>query len=582
MRLGISELESWVMHRFESTRIDDNPVTRAATNMFSAKLPLIRMSCHARWTATGLAILLCLATGILAHAACTAPPSLKARLQSQPPAETYASLGTWFGDRKQFQCAAEAFAAAVKLQPDSASLTYMWGLSLYSAGDIQGAFAPLRLAVRLGPRDARPHLVLGAALDQASRIADAEQEWRAALAIDPGSGVALDGLSRDLLTDKDYTAVIVLLERSANRDQRTPLQTLNLGMAYAKTLQLNEASKVLRDGLNTTPDSLPIANELAIVFMLLGRPEEANTVLAAALDRHPSDLNTQVLYLRVLVSSKSEGASQLGQKLLLTAPQNWEVLYLNAQLEMRAGDYPQARAHLEQSIALKPDYFSSQEALGNVLANLDDFAGARTHLEKAIELGDGEPAVQYELAKALQNLGQIEQSKEKMRLFQEMREAEADRTLAADKIESGDRAMAAGDAAQAVALYREALTNDPNEALLAYKLAKALDKTKDIVAERAALQHAIELNPNLVEAQNQMGYLASRSGDDVQAESYFRAAIHASPSYLPAWINLAATLAGEEKWQDAKQALAHALEIDPNSSEAHRLDQVIAAAQANP
>jgi tetratricopeptide (TPR) repeat protein len=142
--------------------------------------------------------------------------------------------------------------------------------------------------------------------------------------------------------------------------------------------------------------------------------------------------------------------------------------------------------------------------------------------------------------------------------------------------------MAAGDAAQAVALYREALANDPNEALVAYKLAKALDKTDDFVNEKAELQRAIELNPNLAEAQNQMGYLAGKSGDLAQAESCYRAAVHASPSYVLAWINLAATLADEAKWQDAKQAVAHALEIDPDSAEARRLNQAIAAAQASP
>lgn len=531
---------------------------------------------------TCLGILLAGLAGPHAHAACIAPPATNARLQSNPTAEIYASLGAWFGDRKQFACAAEAYANAVKFQPDSASLNYMWGLSLYSADDVQEAFAALRKAASLDTSDARPHLLLGTALDQTSQFADAEREWRAALAIDPSSAVALDGLSRDLLNDKDYAAAIALLERSPHPEQRTPTQALNLGMAYARTLQLKEASKVLREGLSTAPDSLPLADELAVVLMLVDRPEEAVTVLSDALARHPGDLNTQVLYLRVLVSSQSENAQQLGQKLLITAPHNWEVLYLNAQLEIRAGQFQKARAQLEQSVALKPDYFQSQEALGNALFQLKDFTGAKEHLEKAIELGDGEPAVQYELAKVLQNLGEVEQSQEKLRIYQTMRKAEADRTLAVGKIESGDRAMAAGDAAQAVTLYREALSDDPNEALLAYKLAKALDKTKDLDAERAALQRAIELNPNLAEAQNQMGYLDVKSGDDVQAESYFRAAVHASPSYLPAWINLAATLAGEAKWQDAKQALARALELDPHSAEAHRLDQAIAAAQANP
>jgi tetratricopeptide (TPR) repeat protein len=102
------------------------------------------------------------------------------------------------------------------------------------------------------------------------------------------------------------------------------------------------------------------------------------------------------------------------------------------------------------------------------------------------------------------------------------------------------------------------------------------------VNERTELERAIQLNPNLAEAQNQLGYLSGKAGDLGQAESCYRAAVHASPSYLVAWINLAATLADEAKWQDARQAAAHALEIDPNNAEARRLAEAIAAAQARP
>ena len=74
-----------------------------------------------------------------------------------------------------------------------------------------------------------------------------------------------------------------------------------------------------------------------------------------------------------------------------------------------------------------------------------------------------------------------------------------------------------------------------------------------------------------------MGYLSARSGDVAAAESYFHAAIDASPSYVAAWINLAATLASESKWHDATQAVDRALEIDPSNAEARQLEQAIQA-----
>jgi Flp pilus assembly protein TadD len=504
------------------------------------------------------------------------------RLQNQRTADTYTELGNWFGDRKQFQCAAEAFASAFELKPDSASLAYLWGLSLYSGGDIQGAAEPLRVAEKLDPSDVRPHLALGAALDQAGKTADAEGEWRAALAIDPDSAEALEGLSRDLLNNKDYSSVISLLEKPAYRTNRTPLQSLNLGMAYAKTAQLDIAARVLREGLDTTPDSLAIADELSVVLIIMGREDEAFPVLELALEKHPGDMDTQLLYFRSLVTSHNEKAKQLGSKLLLSAPHNWEVLYLNGILETREAEWPQARAHLEQAVALRPDYVRARTALGVVLAKLNDAKGAKQLLEQAIAQGDMAPETRYELSRVYKSLGEVEKAKEQIDAYRQLNGAQSDRAQAAGKAQMGDQAMEAGDPQKAAALYREAIESNPGEALLQYKLAMALDKSNDKTGELAALDQAIHLNPNLPEAQNQLGYLAIRSGDTAKAEEYFRAAVRASPSYAAAWINLAAAFASETRWKDAGDAVAHALEAEPDNVKARELQQAIDSAQAQP
>jgi Flp pilus assembly protein TadD len=507
---------------------------------------------------------------------------MRAELQASPSAEKYASLGTWFGGQKQFACAANAFASAAKMQPDSASYLYLWGLSLYSAGRLAEAEDPLRAAARINSSDVRPHLALAATLDKQRRNSAAETEWRAALAIDPDSETALDALSQDLIDDKDYVGIMTLLGSPAQTRVRSPLQSLNLGIAYASSAMLNEASKVLREGLNTAPDSLPLARELALVLKVLSRDGEAYAVLDLALQRHPGDLDTQVLYCRMLVSGHSENAPQLVRKVLLAHPDNWEVLYLSSVLETQDGDFKQAQVHLGRSVALNPNDPRSQMALGNVLAKLQDLKGAREHFEKAIALAVPDPEVQYDLAKVLQSMGDREQAQEHLRIYQQLKKAQADRTEAAGKAEVGDEAMAAGDAVKAAALYRAALAANPNEPLLSYKLARALDKTNDLVNEKAALERAIQLNPNLPEAQNQLGYLAVRGGDAAAAEAYFRAAIQASASYVSAWVNLAATLASEARWHDASEAVDHALAIDPSNAEARQLEQAIRDAQPKP
>ena len=250
----------------------------------------------------------------------------------------------------------------------------MFGVSLLS-GNAQEAIAPLQVSEKLDPRNPKLHPVLASAYDELHQTRKAETEWQAALEFDPDSSPARStALSRDLILDHDYAGTIALLENPIVSGQRTALQSLNLGLAYAGNAKLEEASRVLRDGLNTTPDSLALANQLASVLKQLGRPEEASMALNLALTLHPedihsADLDTEVHYLRTLVrDTGSEKAAAVGEQLLTAAPHNWEVLYLNAVLETKAGKLQTARDHLEQSVELNAGFASGQAALGLVLA----------------------------------------------------------------------------------------------------------------------------------------------------------------------------------------------------------------------
>jgi Flp pilus assembly protein TadD len=515
-------------------------------------------------------------------AQCNLSPELQMKLKMSPTAETYAGIGQRFADLKMFDCAAESFASASKLQPQSAPLAYLWGLSLYTAGKDEAALLPLHTSARLNPGDIRSHLVTAAAMDRLKRIPEAEAEWRLALAIDPDSATALDSLSVDLIDLKDYASVIALLEKPGSDRARTSLQSLNLGIAYGGRAELDEAAKVLREGLDNDPDSLAIADELAVVLMLHGHDQDAFAVLNLALAKRPNDQPTQLLYLRTMVSSHSDKAQDYGHKLLEAYPDDWEVQYLNGVLESREADFQTARSHLERSIALNPGEYRPHDALGNVLARLDDLPGARTELETAIALGDDQPEVQYDLAMVLKRLGDKAGAQQRLEIYQKLRGARSDKEQAAGKAEEAEQAMSAGQSAKAVSLYREATTILPDEPLLHYKLALALDKMQDTAGETAELDRTIQLNPNLAEAQNQRGFIAVRSGDARQAESCFRAAIRISPSFTAAWINLAATLASETRWQEARQAVNHALEIDPENAQARQLDQALSEAHPGP
>jgi len=238
------------------------------------------------------AFLLSGAALVFSQTQCMPPDAMKPQLQGKPAAGALNDLGVWFGDHKQYDCAANVFAASLQAEPeqkDAPHVAFMFGVSLDLSGDLKEAIPALQAAEQLGYRDIRLHVILAEALDATHATKDAEAEWRRALEYDPELSSALDALSNDLLLDKDYASAIAVLEVPRLVGQRTPQQSLTLATAYAATGKLDETARVLRDGLNTSPDSLDLAKRLGSALIQLHRRDEAVALLELTVAKHPED-----------------------------------------------------------------------------------------------------------------------------------------------------------------------------------------------------------------------------------------------------------------------------------------------------
>ena len=508
---------------------------------------------------------------------CAPPPALKAKLHPKPTADVYAAIGTWFGERRRFSCAIDAYRSAIAISPGSARLTYLLGLSLYSAGNTQEAVPALEESVAIAPDRLKPRLLLAAALEQTQRKAEARQHWEAALKIDPRSTVALHGMANALVEAGDYVRAVGLLRSAASSEDLT----LDLAHAYIGLKMFDQAGKLLEDALAKNPSSAQLASALISVNLSQLHTQQAEKLCADAVNKHPSDIGLQRLYLQVLVlTGNSQVAGPLAKRLLSDAPQDFELLYINGVLEHDAGDSQAAREHLEQAVKINPNVAAAHFHLGIVLSQLGDPGGAKQELEQALKLGTAEPEIHFELGKVLRALGDNAEAAKEIKLYQQGLAEKNHRSVSASKAAQGDKALSAGNAKEAISLYREALDNTPADALLNFKLAVALDQAGDIATERTVLEKAIQLNPDLASAQNQLGFLASRSGDSASAEKHFREAVRAAPGFGEAWVNLAATLGLQSRFSEAQEAVQYALELDPQNPQALLLKDILAKALA--
>jgi Flp pilus assembly protein TadD len=343
---------------------------------------------------------------------------------------------------------------------------------------------------------------------------------------------------------------------------------------------LDDAEQVLIEGMKTYPNSDRLTRVLETVYYLERRHQEAFALAEKLARRNPNDIEAQRYYLWMLVAKgNNDMAAPLSRKLLALAPHDPEILTLSGTLERVTGDYPAARKHLEEAVILRPNDASSRYNLGVVLAQLQDAAGAREQLEKAIDLGATAPEVHFELAKVLRTLGRTEEAQQQLKLYQQKQKEDSDSTRAAFTASLAAQAVKAGDNRKAADLYREACAAQPNDAGLAYRLALVLDDLGDIAGERTALEQAIKADPGFAQAQYKLGYLDLQAGDNAAAEQQFRLTIKALPGNAQAWVSLAAALGAEFRFQEAQDAVANALKLEPGNAVALELSKKLAATQ---
>ena len=525
----------------------------------------------------------CLGSAATARAACTGPPALTAKLRAQPTSDNAVLLGNWYASHKQFDCAVATFRKAIQADPKRAQLHYLEGLALVDGGHPEEATPALQESIRLEPDVIKPHLMLAHIYDVAGEHAEAEEQWKQGLAIDPHSEFALEGLSGELLTQQDYAAVVELLKDAP----RTEKLAINLARALGLLNYLDQANLVLTEALKLSPRSLPLVNAVTVVLIKQHRYLDAINLLEKAEQQHPGNWDAQEQLFRVMVlTNHLENAAPLGAKLLAQFPHDGEILYLNGVLENAQGDYADAKAHLEEAAARDPNSFSPHFDLGKALVKLKEWKEAKEELEKSIALGETAPPVHFELAQALRGLGDNDGAQAEMERFQQLKKSSEANLEAASSSAQGDAALAAGKVSEAVDRYREAADGEPGNANYKFKLAIALHRSGDAAGERTQLEEAVKLKPDLAGAQKQLGYLMARSGDTTGAIEHLRMAVQAAPGWVDAWISLAGELAENGDFNGARDAVGTALRLDSNNAEARELSDQLArdpaAQQAHP
>jgi len=241
---------------------------------------------------------------------------------------------------------------AVRLNPRDANAHALLGIALLRVRQLEEGVAGLRRALELNPKVKGLHAVLAAALFELGQYADAAAAYRQALrfqdAADLHQGLAQALLRQGLADDADASA-----RRAVELAPGSVPALLGLAAVLHARKQGDELAALFGRVLELEPDNLDARYDLGFTLHALGRHLDAIACFDAVLARQPGHFNAQ----------RHLGVTRFALK-----------------------QYPAAAAALERALGIDPDHVNTWCDLGAAQQLDGQLALSAATLDRALEL----------------------------------------------------------------------------------------------------------------------------------------------------------------------------------------------------
>ena len=498
-----------------------------------------------------------------------------------PPAKVYDAIGVWFAQKGDSNCAAAAFKHALRLDPRSAESHFDLGLVLQNRNQPVAAISEFRLALQYDPALIQAHCAIGSSLTEP---AEAEVEFSKALAADPQSVCAMDGMAQVLVRERRYDPAMELWRRALTIQADAPDMRLALATATyqaAKARQANgippvpgadvaDAIQLLTDLTKSLPDMTAAHFALGNIYANERRDREAADEYHEVISRNPGDIVALAAQVKALIDTSAYAeALAPARDYARKKPNDPSGHVMLGTVYQQLGDYAKAEPELELGAARAPDDFEAQYQLGLLLGRMGKPNLALPHLQKAVALKPGDRAAKYQLVAVLRSLGRTQESAQ---LVEQLRNEQNKESLSSQLAAEGTKAndlLQSGKAIEAVQIYRHMLEEMPESAWTAYNLALALEATNDMRGAEDTLRTAVNMDPNQAKIQAELGRLELAKGDLQSAQKRLQSAVDLQPELVEARGNLAMLYAQKGDLTSAEKLLRQTVEDDSNYKEGH-------------
>src|SRR5262245_46005192 len=240
--------------------------------------------------------------------------------------------------------------------------------------------------------------------------------------------------------------------------------------------------------------------------------------------------------------------------------------YLNlGVMQVHVQQFERAAELLEHAAAIDPDFPQLQSSLGVAYFNARQFEKAAAPLARALSANPDDAGLKRMLAMAKLNTDRYEEA---ARLLKEDPQLDSNPSLL---FAYGLALVKSERAAEAEIVFSRLLAQHGDSAELSVLLGQAHAQQGDYDSAVAALQRALQLKADVAEANATLGEIYLRQGRFEEAETALRAELKHHPDDLSSQQHLAIVLDSQQRSEEAVPLLRGILRAKPALADAHYL-----------
>ncbi len=314
------------------------------------------------------------------------------------------------------------------------------------------------------------------------------------------------------------------------------LTAMGIG-TYRQVGYWKNSSTLFTHALKVTQDNYIAHNNLGVVYVNLGRYQDAIETCRQAIKIKPDDAeayyNLGNAYSKL---GRWQDTIEACKQAIRIKPDLAGAYDILGVAYSKLGRWQDAIEACKQTIRIKPDYAEAYNNLGGAYSKLDRYKDAAEAYQQAIKIKPDWAEAHYILGAAYGMLGRyqdaIETYQQAIKIKPDYAEAHCNLGVAYDNLSRHQDAIEA---------YQQAIKIKPDYAEAHYNLGVAYDNLGRYHDAIEAYQQAIKIKPDYAKAHYNLGNAYAKLGRHQDAVETYKQAIRIKPDFAEAYCNLGIT-----------------------------------------